>query len=1190
MQVLVLGMHRSGTSVVARLINLMGFNVGDPAAIGHPAFDNKKGFWEHRTVRDLNDRLLAAANCSWDDVVSFDTKNISAEERAAIEPDINNLLFEFDAKRPWLIKDPRFALTMQFWVRSLDVPLYVIPYRHPVAVAKSLLKRNGISIDVGVALWEQYVSGALRQTRNRPRLLVSYDRLIDSPAVVAAEIFKWLCEQDVSAIRMPTAVEIRALIEPGLRHFQIANDSEACSASAQRLYDWLNHPDLEFPSDWAPSDEGVQLLNELHQARCAAAGTTAATPAESPAVQSQPVANANQTGGNGPSTREPSTDIVERLTEAETNVKAALIESARALERSERAGREIIAMRDMLETALRDSNRNVSALRENIDAAMTKSTRALDRTEQAGQEFTALREFVEWIAREGLDNLENLPSHVKDFIGYRSGTRDRASPEPVEAGPRPDVLLLHGLLQQCHDEIQRLQSVQSSVRSFLAESPGSLAAIRQSMRWKLGNAICRFLEILTFRGRPRLAMDRLTELASQASQSRAFLTSDAEPLLRHIRRVVDIDTAQNRPSRAISALELKARTAPPDGHFDFIFFPVIDWHFRIQRPQHLARELGRLGHRVFYVSAQITANSHHNGFELLEEAADNVYLVRLHTRLPKVPNIYQDVLDTTAEHVVSDALGMVMQELEIASPIAVVDLPFWTGVARLIPGAVLVYDCMDHHEGFSTSKKNMLKLEKQLIRDSDIVVVTSDWLKHKIGADRDVLTIRNGAEVERFSVASESRRRPRRRRRPVVGYIGAIAEWFDLDLVTELALSMPDIDFKLVGAVTSIDVAKARKLRNMEFVGEVPYDQAPAYVAGFDVCMIPFRLCDLTMATNPVKAYEYLAAGKPVVATRLPELERMDGGVLIADNAKDFANSIHQALNDDDPAKADARREWAHRHDWLHRAQSLLDAVEKRFPLTSIVLLTWNNLDFTKACLASVEANTRYPNYELIIVDNASTDDTQAYLEEYASTRDNVRTIFNDENAGFAAGNNVGLREARGDFVVLLNNDTFVTPGWLQGLIGHLLRNPDLGMVGPVTNNIGNEARIDIHYANMEEMVEVAAEYTRARTRTLVPISVLGFFCCAFRTELLKSVGYLDEQFRRGFFEDDDYCRRIKQKGMNIAFAEDVFVHHHLSASFDTMDQQERAALFDENKRRFEQKWGAWTPHRYRDQADEASA
>jgi GT2 family glycosyltransferase len=91
-----------------------------------------------------------------------------------------------------------------------------------------------------------------------------------------------------------------------------------------------------------------------------------------------------------------------------------------------------------------------------------------------------------------------------------------------------------------------------------------------------------------------------------------------------------------------------------------------------------------------------------------------------------------------------------------------------------------------------------------------------------------------------------------------------------------------------------------------------------------------------------------------------------------------------------------------------------------------------------------------------------------------------------------------------------------------------------------------------------------------------------AFFCVMFSRETYEAIGPLDEAFGRGFFEDDDYCRRVEQLGLTINCAEDVFIHHHLSASFNKLRSADRQALFEQNKATYEAKWGEWLPHAYR--------
>jgi len=145
-----------------------------------------------------------------------------------------------------------------------------------------------------------------------------------------------------------------------------------------------------------------------------------------------------------------------------------------------------------------------------------------------------------------------------------------------------------------------------------------------------------------------------------------------------------------------------------------------------------------------------------------------------------------------------------------------------------------------------------------------------------------------------------------------------------------------------------------------------------------------------------------------------------------------------------------------------------------------------------------------------------------------------------------------------------------------------LERNPNIGAVGPLTNNIGNEAKLFVEYENMEQMKDVARQATTGYRGIFTPINVVAYFAVMFRRADLSVFGQLAEDYGRGMFEDDDHCALIKSKGYVCALAEDAFVHHHLSATFSKLDDSEKEALFDKNKQIFENKWGVWQPHEYR--------
>ena len=615
---------------------------------------------------------------------------------------------------------------------------------------------------------------------------------------------------------------------------------------------------------------------------------------------------------------------------------------------------------------------------------------------------------------------------------------------------------------------------------------------------------------------------------------------------------------------------------------DVFIWSVIDWNYRIQRPQHLARELAARGHRVFYISNNFIARDE-PGFSVETLGSDD-RLFRIQLHLKGSPAIYYAMPSPEAQQQLRASVGQLLSWTRSRSCLSLVEHPFWLQTARIVPNQKLVYDCMDHHAGFAGNSPDVLASELDLMHAADLLVVTSDWLYAEAGKHNPRrLMVRNACQYEHFAVQPEHIFKDKHGRK-VIGYYGAIAQWIDLDLLEKVARQFSDCLMLMVGDDTAGARQRLLHLDNVQFTGEVPYTTLPFYLAGFDVCMLPFQVIPLTLATNPVKIYEYLSAGKEVVSIALPEIRQFGGLVRTGANHTSFLDAIHEALaTAPDPAVIAARQQFAAGQTWAHRVHDLVQGVEALpEPRVSVIVVTYNNLALTKDCLRSIEQYSGYTNLEVIVVDNASADDTPAFLTAWAAQGDDRHIILNPDNRGFATANNQGLAVASGDYLVLLNNDTYVTPGWIATLLAHLRHDKTLGMIGPVTNNIGNEARIDIHYNDMDGMLLAAGDYTARHAGQRTPLHTAAFFCIAIRRAVYDKVGPLDEAFGIGFFEDDDYCRRVEQAGWVVACADDVFIHHQLSASFNQLKQEKRQALFEKNKTIYEAKWGAWLPHTYR--------
>lgn len=255
------------------------------------------------------------------------------------------------------------------------------------------------------------------------------------------------------------------------------------------------------------------------------------------------------------------------------------------------------------------------------------------------------------------------------------------------------------------------------------------------------------------------------------------------------------------------------------------------------------------------------------------------------------------------------------------------------------------------------------------------------------------------------------------------------------------------------------------------------------------------------------------------------------------------------------------------------------DAVEARLRsrerrprgLVSIVTLSWNAVSFTKIALESIRAYTSEP-YEVIVVDNGSGDETLEYLRSIDDPH--VRVIYNPTNRGYGGGNNVGMAGARGEYVVLLNNDVIVTDGWLDGLLDPFDRIPTLGVTAPRSNKIaGSQVVNDANYSDADGI----QAYARKRRETwsqrgYILDRAIGLCLCVDR-RVIDEIGGFDEQFGLGNFEDDDFCMRVRAAGYRIYVCDDVFIHHFGSQSFAANKVDYRQTMQD-NWAKFARKWG----------------
>lgn len=219
-----------------------------------------------------------------------------------------------------------------------------------------------------------------------------------------------------------------------------------------------------------------------------------------------------------------------------------------------------------------------------------------------------------------------------------------------------------------------------------------------------------------------------------------------------------------------------------------------------------------------------------------------------------------------------------------------------------------------------------------------------------------------------------------------------------------------------------------------------------------------------------------------------------------------------------------------------------------------IIIPVWNQTQLTRECIDSIIQHTSFP-YKLIIIDNGSQRQTKEYLEELS--RDNkqqVTLIRNEVNLGYVKAVNQGLKASDGDYVCLLNNDAKVKERWLEELIMVAQSNPRIGIVNPGGNPSSYKKK------------GLIGKYTE-----------IGFatgFCMLIKRGVIDKVGFLDEAYEIGFWEDTDYCQRAKRAGYICVAAKAAYVYHHSHRSFNFFKKNKVNELFEKNKNVFYSKWG----------------
>jgi glycosyltransferase involved in cell wall biosynthesis len=361
---------------------------------------------------------------------------------------------------------------------------------------------------------------------------------------------------------------------------------------------------------------------------------------------------------------------------------------------------------------------------------------------------------------------------------------------------------------------------------------------------------------------------------------------------------------------------------------DLVVLSHLRWDFVWQRPQHLISRIAKTGRRTWFVEEPVLVPDA-TDVTVREVKTDEV--TRVWLEIPGEPRHcgFGDPVAVAHHDVLVDYLG------RSSDRVCWLYTPMAMPIAAAIDADLLVYDVMDDLASFAHAPDGLRVLQMQALHTADLVFTGGRSLQRGVVDKRpDAQCFPSGVEPEHYAQARHCRAR---RKTPVAGYVGVIDERLDLELIDGLAVALPDWEIQIVGPVVKIDEASLPQAPNLRYPGACQYENLPDVMGGFDVALMPFALNEATRSISPTKTLEYLAAGLPVVSTRVPDVVTCFSEVVdLQDDAEGFARACREVLRHDLRDRDHKVRPLLHANHWDTIAAQMCALMEAaRQPLTA---------------------------------------------------------------------------------------------------------------------------------------------------------------------------------------------------------------------------------------------------------------
>jgi GT2 family glycosyltransferase len=1121
--VIILGMHRSGTSAVTRAVNLMGVELSDRLLPPEPG-SNETGFWEHADVVALHDDVMAELGRAWEDVRALPPHWEKRRDLASFKDRLARILArDFEGATLWGVKDPRLCLLMPMWTDVLadfeSTAHYLLVHRNPIEVARSIEAREGLPEPWGILMWLRHVLAAELHSRGAPRVFVAYDAVMGDWRATVARIGAGL------GIAWPrtadeVAGEMAGFIRPGLRHHAV--DDQA----------FMGNDEL---SVWVRETYGA--LRALEQGEDAAAlATLERVRAEIAPAERLYGAVAGIQAGLVVRLRERITHLNEVVADREDRV------TDRDTRIQERDG--MLAHRD---AALAEHQKQVLALsaelehvREERQATFEKLNRYIHSLEEHNKDIEELHRTItrstSWRITAPLRGAGIVAKRVLDAIKWDRLVRTEAWTEIV---PQSDI----------HIEMGHYRAV--GFDPYFAVVPRE---DRLPIGWVKVS--------LVLHGEDKIMQPILYYDAGDGydETTRVYLPRQASGRVRKLLRLpARVDSLRFDPCKAPGVFRIENFRIRAVGRIELA--ATLIWQQlrpALTQPGKLLRGLWRGGlilrssgvkglARALISRELVSASNYHDWVELYDtiDDSDRSDIRKAMAGFARRPK-FSIILPTwnTPERYLRAAIESVTRQLYADWELCIAD-------------------------DASTEPHVRKVLEEYAARDPRIKLVLREKNGHISAASNSALGVATGdyvvlldhddmlAEHALYMVADDLQRHP------------------DADLVYS---DEDKIDQAGARFLPHFKTAwNPEMLRSVNYVGHLAVlrrslvQEIGGFREGFEGSQdydLLLRFVERTDARRirhlPHVLYHWRA---------------VQGSTAGAEKAKNYAyDAAIRALDEHfERTKVTAKAEPASLAYHYRARYALPDPA----PKVSVIVPTRDKVDLLRMSVGGLLERTDYPNLEVIVMDNGSSRaETHAYFAELKK-EPRARVIRWDQPFNFSAINNAGAKLATGEVLCLLNNDIDpINPDWLSEMVSHAIR-ADIGAVGArlyYPDGMIQHAGVVVGMGGVAGHIEKRLPPTQSgyfgRVQLLQDYSAVTAACLVVRKSVYDEVGGLDEENLTVAFNDVDFCLRVDAAGYRNVYTPYAELYHHESASRGTDLAPGKMERFQAEVLYMKRRWG----------------